>query len=382
MNSAPPWFLLGNPENRRVLLFQQALARNGLAPATVIAYDDLLSNGDLLENVPQRAILRLESPGENFSVERKLLAAGAEFAAAEGGPSLAIEQALALPDDRGRILFPRQWYLGFIHACERWMGDAWNRKERRCTTCPDDLRVIFDKVLCQRAFAAKGLPIPRSLGNPSGWDELLARMRESKLARVFVKLAHGSSASGVVALHVCKKTVEAITSVEMATEAGELKLYNSLKMQRYTDRDEVRALIDALAPHRLHVEQWLPKATIDRRAFDLRIVTISGEPRHVVVRTSRSPITNLHLGNRRGDWEQLRPLMPPSMWESVKDTCRTTARLFPGSLHLGLDLLVTPGFREHYLLEANAFGDLLPGVLDQGRDTYECEIDTISRQQQ
>ena len=38
------------------------------------------------------------------------------------------------------------------------------------------------------------------------------------------------------------------------------------------------------------------------------------------------------------------------------------------------DLLVAAGFRHHAVLEANAFGDLLPGVLSEGVDTYEAEI--------
>ncbi len=37
----------------------------------------------------------------------------------------------------------------------------------------------------------------------------------------------------------------------------------------------------------------------------------------------------------------------------------------------------TPGFRRHYLLEVNAFGDLLPGIVHRGCDTYQAEIDSV-----
>jgi hypothetical protein len=52
--------------------------------------------------------------------------------------------------------------------------------------------------------------------------------------------------------------------------------------------------------------------------------------------------------------------------------------LFPRCHHIGLDLLFTPGFRSHVLLEANAFGDLLPGVLWNGLDTYEAELASLA----
>ena len=36
--------------------------------------------------------------------------------------------------------------------------------------------------------------------------------------------------------------------------------------------------------------------------------------------------------------------------------------------------VLQPGLRRHAVLEANAFGDLLPGALCEGRDAYEDEL--------
>jgi hypothetical protein len=55
---------------------------------------------------------------------------------------------------------------------------------------------------------------------------------------------------------------------------------------------------------------------------------------------------------------------------------------FPGSLYAGIDLLVTADFRRHAVLEVNAFGDLLPGVLCGGEDTYALEIAAMLDQEQ
>jgi hypothetical protein len=59
-------------------------------------------------------------------------------------------------------------------------------------------------------------------------------------------------------------------------------------------------------------------------------------------------------------------------------TCESAAAAFPSALYLGIDLLVRPNRREYSLLEANAFGDYLPGLLDEGQDTYDAEIGALA----
>jgi hypothetical protein len=97
----------------------------------------------------------------------------------------------------------------------------------------------------------------------------------------------------------------------------------------------------------------------------------------MVVRQSRSPMTNLHLGNRRGDAALLLQRLGPARWTDVQKTCRRTAALFPGTLYAGLDICLTPGWRRHAVLEVNAFGDLLPDVCCNGMDTYSVEVASI-----
>ena len=74
--------VIGNPKNRRVTLFQDALARRGLAPAEVIGYRELLLSGrpaaEFLAGLPAHSVLRIDSPGEDFAVLRALLARGAD----------------------------------------------------------------------------------------------------------------------------------------------------------------------------------------------------------------------------------------------------------------------------------------------------------------
>src|SRR5262249_45914802 len=212
----------------------------------------------------------------------------------------------------------------------------------------------------------------RGRGRSSG--ELPEGMRQRGCRGVFVKLAHGSSASGVVAYQARGAQQRALPTVEMVRRHGKLRLYNSRRIRRYHKPAEVAELIDALAREGVRVEEWVPKAGLDDHVFDLRVVVIAGRARHTVVRMSRSPMTNLPLLNRRGDLAAVLDRMGPEAWQAACRTCERAAAAFPGSLHVGVDLLVAPGFRRHAVLEGNAFGDLLPGVLSEGVDTYEAEI--------
>lgn len=160
----------------------------------------------------------------------------------------------------------------------------------------------------------------------------------------------------------------------MARTPEGVRLYNSLQIQTHVDPDDVRLLIDYLCRETVQVEQWLPKASLAGRMYDLRIVVIAGRARQVVVRTSAQPMTNLHLGNRRGDLPALQARVGPARWADILATAERAAAAFGDSLYMGVDVLVLPGYRESRVLEVNAFGDLLPRVESQGQDTYESEI--------
>jgi hypothetical protein len=135
--------------------------------------------------------------------------------------------------------------------------------------------------------------------------------------------------------------------------------------------------VDALCRERVQVEEWIPKAGLDGQTFDLRVVVIAGQAQQVVVRLSRSPMTNLHLKNQRGDLSALLDRMGAEAWQAARRTCERAVALFPGSLYAGVDLLIAPGYRRHAVLESNAFGDLLPGITHGGLDTYAAEISAL-----
>jgi len=254
---------------------------------------------------------------------------------------------------------------------------------------PADIAVLFDKRLCHGVLEAVGVPVPVSptsgpAGAPvHGWDDVRALMAAHRMPRVFVKPAHGSSASGVLAVETAGPgRIRATTSVER-DRAG--RLHNSLRVRRCTTEREVAAIVDALAPDGLHIERWLPKATQGGRAADLRVVVVDGRATHAVVRTSSSPMTNLHLGGARGDLAAVRAAVEAAggSWGDALAVCERAAAAFPDTLCVGVDLLPLTGWRRFAVGEVNAFGDLLPrltglpGSGAEGLDTYAAQIAAV-----
>lgn len=371
--------VIGIPQNRRVALFQAALAALDWSPAKVVSYRDLVAGRvDLADVVVPESVVRIESPGEDFEVEKFLLCAGYAAAAAERSPAIDPDELERLSFDCGRILYPRQWFLGYqatLRLIERQLAVA---APHRLLSDTKQIATLFDKPRCQQRLAGAGVPVPRFWSAPGSYDEMREHLLLLGCRRAFVKLAHGSSASGVVALFVDRRRVRAVTSTEIVRERGELKLYNSLRIRTYTDENEIAALLDELCRHRVQFEEWLPKASLSGLAFDLRVVVIAGRARHVVVRTSRTPMTNLHLGNRRGDLRMLVGKTGDERWRTAMGVCEAAATQFADCWHLGVDLLLEPGFQRPAVLEMNAFGDLLPGVYDYGEDTYTAELTMLS----
>ncbi|MFO0977449.1 MAG: STM4014 family protein [Planctomycetaceae bacterium] len=358
--------IVGNPENRRVTLFSEDARRLGWQ-VQVVPWEQLLSTPEqswpILIASP---VIRIESPGENRTVEQQLIARGAS--------SQSAGDSVRFSGEYGRIEQTEFWYAGFCDVLQKLkrMNDV--DLHGRWMNLPDDIMVMFDKRQCQSLLRSRGVSVPEVLGFVESWESLVRLMDDSDAHRVFVKLPHSSSASGVIALQRNGQRWVARTSVEIVRAEDGPRLYNSLSVQRYDDRETIAAIVNELGRSGLHVERWVPKAGFAGRTFDLRVVVIAGEVRHTVMRTSVTPMTNLHLGNARGDLEALRQQIPEASWNDAMESCRHAAGCFPDSLYLGIDLLFTPGFRSHVIVEANAFGDLLPGILSNGQTTYEAEL--------
>ena len=374
--SSVPILVIGVPGSRRTQLFQEALSRSGMPAATVVSFIDLLREKTTISDlVSAETVVRVDSPGKDFDTERALLHAGVETASGEHFACATPEEIERLKFERGRILYPRQWYLGLcrtLRIIESQLPECFLMNSL------DDIALMFDKPHCQELLRSHDIPVARGLGEIDSFADLCRRMTETGCARVFIKLAHGSSASGMIAYQVNGAKHRATTTVEVVTHGYKLHLYNSRRIRVYEDVAEIAQLVDELCRHRVYVEQWLPKAGIDGRTFDLRIVVIARQAMHSVVRLGRHPMTNLNLLGGRGNLEQVMQRIGSAGWTAIQRTCeQVMTTCFPNSLYAGIDLRISPDYRHHHVLEVNAFGDLLPDVLCKGKDTYESEVQSI-----
>lgn len=370
--------VIGNPENRRVTMFQGALANLGQPLAKVVSYLDLISKKvNLIDVVTPNSIVRIDSTGENFEVEKALLTLGAEAKEPLNKTNfsrISIKQTQQLTFNKGLILYPYQWYLGYLELLKIIKEQLNNCPKHWLMNHPDDILLMFDKSLCHNYLLTNNIAVAPSLGQVSCFDELQEKMQKKRWHRVFIKLANGSSASGVVAYQTNGKEHIATTSTKVIKKDSILYLYNSLKLSVYRNLEEIRELIDALCKHYVHVERWMPKASFQNSVFDLRVLVVGKKASHVVVRTSKTPITNLHLLNKRGNLAELQVKIGNSLWKQAMEICESTMELFPKSLYAGIDLMFLSGFNKQLVLEVNAFGDLLPNILYNQLDSYEAQI--------
>lgn len=346
--------VVGNPANRRVTQLLAAVAAGGWSgPVEVLPWRRLAAGPVRL---PAGATVRVDSPGEDAEVDRLLRGADR-------------------PAEHGEIIGLAAWHRGLRAALGRLTAAA-GVAGATLLNDPDEILTMFDKRACHARLSSAGVPVPAALPTaPRDYGELRAALRDARWSRAFVKPAHGSSASGVLALEVAAGRIRATTSVELT---GDGRLFNSLRVRTYQAERDVAAIVDRLAPDTLHVERWFPKAGLGDRVVDLRVLVVAGEPTHVVVRSSRGPLTNLHLGNARGDLDALRAAMGPAAYGAALDSCVRAAACFPGSLHAAVDLLPGVGWRRHAVAEVNAFGDLLPSLRDRaGRDSYAAELHAL-----
>lgn len=350
------WILIGNLDNRRITGFAEAAARQGHRVLAQISWAQIADDPDVLLQLPDRpAWLRIESAGEDAELERRMRVLG-------GGT----DREIAF----GQLFEPRCRHLGFGELLQRIAAALEARPAWIPLATPEAIAHVFDKAAFHTSCVAQGVAVAPGV-EASSYGELCAVMEASRIGAVFVKLRFSSSAVGL-GLYRHRPRPMLLTTVRVQPEGW----FNSRRLSRYTHGDDLAVVFEGLFAEGAHVEHAIPKAMLGGANFDCRVVMVDSEPAFVVVRQSRHPITNLHLGGWRGDVDAMLARCPEAVWSAAMDDCRAVARSY-GGLHLGIDLLIERGFQGHRILEANAFGDLLPGLQREGMSVYDWEIHRV-----
>ncbi len=384
--SQPHFVLLASEHDPRVDAFQYALRQQGLRPATLISYGDFIAQPErladqLIKRAKSQNILRIDSPGRDQQVYAAILQQGISPLRATKRPyqtAHAIQQKI---QQKGRMIAPYQFYAGFKVVMQQVkqtvlsLPDLHNVHNVQLMNSPDDILLAFDKYRCQHYLQQHKIPVPELLGSIQSYTELRQKMRQYNMPRVFIKLKHGASAAGIIALESSANKIQIRSTVEYQSKTK--ALYNTRRLTRSRNENTIAELINALCQMDVYAERWIPKAQIEDYVVDIRIVVIGCKAQHSVLRMSKSPITNLHLLNQRADTTRLQQQMSTSAWQAMLTTCEQVAALFSQSLYIALDIAVAVNFNKHVVLEVNAFGDLLKAVLYRGLTPQEAEIQHV-----
>jgi hypothetical protein len=373
----PRYVVVANPDSKRWRTYAADLTafwqERGVRPdVEVVPWAEVVprdGNLDGLAAFDRPALVRLESPGRDFAVTRLLLQAGARDSPEEDDTDWA-----SLPERKGWLVRPGLLYRGFRRVL-RGLRQAFDaRPHLQPLSCPLAVAELFDKNATAARLAAAGLPCPPSLEAPATPAALLDELRARRWPTAYVKLNTGSSASGIAVVHALDREPWATSSVVQL--GGDF--YGTRRLRRCAGAG-LHELLQFLLREGVCVQRGVPMAQLDGENFDVRVVVLHGEPAFTVFRLSPWPMTNLHLGGRRGRPEVCRAAVPPRVWLDALADCAAAARLYPCAA-VGVDLLFERGYLRHYLLEANAFGDFFPGLTDaRGRTVHRAEVEATAR---
>jgi hypothetical protein len=374
----PRYVLIANPATKRHATYHRELlafwADRGVTPEIdVIPWADVVprdGNLDGLAAFDRPAVVRMESPGKDNHVTRLLLEAGARDDPAEPPCDW---RALEMP--KGLLVRPGLYYRGFrrvLHGLRRAFGVG---PHLTPTACALAVAEMFDKTATAAKLRAAGVPVPNWLAEarnlfPEGLNAHTGRGWRT----AYLKLNAGSSATGIIVVRREGQTIHGTTTL---VEFGG-RFFNSRLLVSLTGLALERA-VDFLLAEGAFAQQGIPMAQIDGQNFDVRVVCIYGRPAATIFRLSSGPMTNLHLGGRRGDFGACRAAIPMRDWLDGLDHCAEAAACFDSAI-AGVDLVFERGFRRHYVLEVNAFGDFFPGWTDPGsRSVHALEIEETAR---
>ena len=280
---------------------------------------------------------------------------------------------------------PSQWFRGYCRLLARLRQEAGQLlPASRWTNDPAEIAAMTDKRRTQQILAESGVSVPRPLRGSGGqvpvdYASLRELMLSQRMHRVFIKLASGSAASGVIAYQLNPATgaESAVTTIGVESYITRPPVYyNSGKLQRYTDSARLAGVLNWLYRHGAYAEQWIPKPGLSGHSFDIRQLVVAGEACHAVARVSTTPITNLHLRSQR--MTPAEAGLSEAQQAEVRRTAEASLAAFPNCSVAGIDVLVGSTGRM-YTADVNPFGDLLYDVEYQGCSTYEWEMKQLSR---
>jgi hypothetical protein len=383
------YVLIANPGTKRCEAYRRELlafwaARGHPPDVTIVRGADVADRDGCLDGLPgfnRPAVVRMESPGKDDDAYRSMLAAGAR-----GDPSEPAQHWRSVELPKGMLVRPGLWYRGFCHVLAGLRRSFDARQHLAPTACPLAVAEMFDKAATCRKLEAAGIPVPKSI-DPAQWSAPIPPGEFKRLLTggphrhfvpqgwpsTYVKLNSGSSATGIVAV---RPTSRGQVGVSTVVEIGG-RFFNT-RRPRTLSKAALSSALQFLVGEGAIAQCGIPLAQVDGQNFDLRVVCVYGRPVATIFRVSPHPMTNLHLGGRRGDFGRCRAAVPTRDWLDALDHAADAAGRFDSAV-AGVDVVFEQGTGRPFVLEVNAFGDFFPGWVDaKGRSLHAVEIEATA----
>lgn len=324
----------------------------------------------ILDSLYSNSWLKIDSPGEDPQVQASFIRQGWQLQKHAHRP-------LELPTQHGQLMASDDWYYGYAAFLRRLESCIPTELNIRWVNSIKSILLMTDKWHCQQHFQQHHVPTPVLLGQIHNYDEFQTLMQQHPTAQVFIKARYGSSASGIIAYRRNRQGRQQASS----TTIFENDLpFNSKRVRQYTQENDIARLINTIAQYDAYVENWIPKPRLNVQgkslSFDFRTLMLNGQPQHEIIRASSQPMTNLHLDSHRIQSEQVKTQYGIA---HMHDILKQAASTLPDAHIIGFDTIATPS--KAWVLEANAFGDLLLDIQHQGQSTYEAQLTHILHQE-
>lgn len=358
-------WIIGVINGRRVQSFKR-IAENFGYTVQLFSYQQFIEAPLIDTRIP--TTIRVESPGEDFNTDKYLLTQGIS------ADMISEHHIKQLKFDKGIIQYTKQWYLGWQIILQHIEEKVRHAKNMSFMNKPHAIAMMFDKLKCQKHLFNHGISIPQNLGRIDSYDHLQALVKRHRLGRLFIKPLYGSSASGVMAYQTNSSgKASIISSIELDQSTDSPCLYNNLKLKRYNNLHDIKTIINMMSHNAIFAEAWIPKKSAQNMVSDVRVLVINYRACHFVLRKSTTPITNIHLGNSKAGINEAIALWGQELVDQITLTAQNAAQTLSGVFYCGIDIAVGTNNRP-YVLEINAFGDLLLGVKHQGLDPYQRQL--------
>ncbi len=351
------YLIFGNTDSRRAKEWEKAIGNN---PFELVTFQAIASGQ--FPSISVLTTVRITSPGENFETFRLLVSLGG------------YADSYDLDNEKGRILLHAYWYKGWSLILDKIQAFLAINPLAKVMNDPLSIKQAFNKPFSQQMLRKAGIPVPKIYCQQlTGFKQLLQIMEDNGLSRVFLKPAHGSSASGVMMFRKSANKMLLETTIHLVKEGREPKLFNHLRLQRYQNIEDIKTIVELMIPNHLHAEQWIRKKRFQSKSTDFRVVIINKQPIFVQPRHSNHPITNLHLDNEKGVIETLENAWSSLAIDKVRTIAVDVATVFSGLFYAGIDIALDEKDNP-YVLEINPFGDFLKDIYIDQKNTYEFEF--------